>query len=343
MSQTKKIYYHLNISGNSIKEGGFERLAAAPVTNLFDGRVYYDTVLKKNRSYNTTTSAWEAMGSDIVISSTTAALVVDNTNPAAPSLSVTDSSAGTTGLMTGTDFDKLAAATSSGTANTIVLRDGSGAFTASAITITGSPTNANDAATKDYVDNIVASGMKIIGDISCSANPNYPLAVVGDAHYVSVDGKIGGVAGPLVKKGDLLLNTIDAAAGDHATVGSSWLILERNTDAATTLVEGLVRLATAAEITAGTATDAVPTVADVSTLINNSLGDQSSTTAIASGATSYTVNHGLNSDVIVQVLDKTTNQHIETVISKTDLDNIVIDVSPALTNNCDVFCTVINA
>lgn len=343
MSQTKKLLYHVNLKGNSIKEGSWERLATAPVAGLFDGRTYWDTALKKTRTYNATTSTWASSGSTVVISSGTAALSVDNTDPLAPELTIIDASAGTTGLMTGADFDKLAAATSSGTANTIMLRDATGAVTATAITITGTPTNGNDAATKSYVDNIVASGMKVIGGISCAANPNYPAAVVGDAHYVTVAGKIGGAAGINVEKGDLLLNTADASAGDEATVGASWLIMERNADLATSAVAGLVRLATGAEITAGTATDAIPTVADVSTLIDNATAGNSYSVNIASGSTSYTINHSLNASVIVQVFDNTTGEYVDTTVTKTDANNVTVEVSPALTNSSQVLCAKIKA
>lgn len=69
------------------------------------------------------------------------------------------------------------------------------------------------------------------GAIDCSANPNYPAADAGDTYKVSVAGKIGGGSGPNVEVGDTLICTVDAtAAGNHATVGTNWLILQTNLD-----------------------------------------------------------------------------------------------------------------
>lgn len=67
------------------------------------------------------------------------------------------------------------------------------------------------------------------GTIDCSANPNYPAANAGDTYVVSVAGKIGGAAGVTVEAGDLLLCLVDAtAAGNHATVGANWDVLQMN-------------------------------------------------------------------------------------------------------------------
>lgn len=65
------------------------------------------------------------------------------------------------------------------------------------------------------------------GVIDCSANPNYPAADAGDTYLVSVAGKIGGASGPAVDVGDMLLCKTDGtSAGNHATVGAQWGIVE---------------------------------------------------------------------------------------------------------------------
>ena len=72
------------------------------------------------------------------------------------------------------------------------------------------------------------------GLIDCSLNPNYPIAAVGDVYYVSVAGKIGGVAGRVVGVNDLIVcDIVSASAGDQATVGNKFSIAS-NKDAIVT-------------------------------------------------------------------------------------------------------------
>lgn len=66
------------------------------------------------------------------------------------------------------------------------------------------------------------------GSTDCSANPNYPAALKGDAYVVSVAGKIGAAAGADVHVGDWYIAIADNAGGTQAAVGASWSILEHN-------------------------------------------------------------------------------------------------------------------
>lgn len=71
------------------------------------------------------------------------------------------------------------------------------------------------------------------GVVDCSANPNYPAADAGHLYVASVAGKIGGGAGPNVQAGDQLLCLVDGtSAGNHATVGANWVIIQANIDGA---------------------------------------------------------------------------------------------------------------
>lgn len=113
----------------------------------------------------------------------------------------------------------------------------SAAFSMNTQKITGvvDPEDAQDVATKNYVDGVLGANdaMAYKGVIDCSANPNYPAADAGDTHKVSVAGKIGGASGPNVEVGDMLICTTDAtASGDHATVGANWTIIQVNIDGA---------------------------------------------------------------------------------------------------------------
>ncbi len=70
--------------------------------------------------------------------------------------------------------------------------------------------------------------LEFIGNIDCSANPNYPAANKGDTYYVNVAGKIGGASGLSVDIGDTIICKTDNAGGTQASVGASWFILEHN-------------------------------------------------------------------------------------------------------------------
>lgn len=93
-------------------------------------------------------------------------------------------------------------------------------------------------AVKTYVDGKIAALADVViikGGIDCSANPNYPAADRGDAYKVTVAGKIGGGSGPNVQVNDTLICYVDGStAGNHATVGANWIILQTNVDGALT-------------------------------------------------------------------------------------------------------------
>lgn len=78
------------------------------------------------------------------------------------------------------------------------------------------------------VDAAVVGLLDFKGAQDCSANPNYPSALKGDAYLVSVAGKIGGGSGTTVAVGDMFVCTADNAGGSQAGVGTSWSVLEKN-------------------------------------------------------------------------------------------------------------------
>lgn len=80
-----------------------------------------------------------------------------------------------------------------------------------------------------------SDAMVFKGGISCASNPNYPLANAGDSYRITAAGRIGGASGPVVEIGDVLICAQDnSSAGDHATVGSNWVIVQTNIDGAVT-------------------------------------------------------------------------------------------------------------
>lgn len=90
-------------------------------------------------------------------------------------------------------------------------------------------------AVKSYADSLIAASDAMVfkGVIDCSANPNYPAADRGHTYRVSVAGKIGGASGVSVEVGDILLCMVDgSAAGNQATVGANWAVIQANIDGA---------------------------------------------------------------------------------------------------------------
>ena len=90
------------------------------------------------------------------------------------------------------------------------------------------------------------------GLLDCSLNPNYPAASKGDAYTVNVVGKIGGAAGTDVQVRDVIYCIANNAGGTEAAVGASWNVIQGNLVQATTAIAGIARIATQAEVTAGT-------------------------------------------------------------------------------------------
>lgn len=90
---------------------------------------------------------------------------------------------------------------------------------------------ATQKAVKAYADGLLAANdaMTYKGTIDASTNPNYPAANAGDTYRISVAGKIGGASGVNVEAGDMAICLVDSSsAGDQATVGANWNLIERN-------------------------------------------------------------------------------------------------------------------
>ena len=78
----------------------------------------------------------------------------------------------------------------------------------------------------DEVNTLSLEGYKDV--IDCSANPDYPAGEKDWYWRVSVAGKIGGASGIDVEVGDQIICIATSAGGDEATVGTSYMIIERN-------------------------------------------------------------------------------------------------------------------
>lgn len=336
----RRFLTNIDLEKNEIQNVVIHKLATAPSTPV-DGQVYFNT--SDERYYLRQSGGWKDITGrldDLTAAAGATYILLTDNGDGTLSLDVASATQTTKGLMPETDKAKLDNATATNTASTLVQRDANGDFAANDVTtnavIIGETidglTPGNHAVTKAYVDTLVSSGINIKGSIDCSTNPDYPAATVGDAYYVSVDGRIGGGSGPLVKVGDLIIATATNPGGDEATVGDDWLIVERNLDYATETTPGYIQLATQAEVDAGTDdTKAITPLKLADWWSNQDLANNYADN-VGDGTTTkvFVVNHNLGTtDVQVQVKDNTTLEIVEPDIFITDGNNVTVEFKKA--------------
>lgn len=112
--------------------------------------------------------------------------------------------------------------------------------------------NPQEPITKSQFDSFNNAVGRQRGEIDCSANPNYPASNVGDRWEVSVAGKIGGASGITVQVYDEIVCKTQSVAGDQATVGMNFYVIQGNIERASETVGGYTQYATDAEVQAGT-------------------------------------------------------------------------------------------
>ena len=322
------------MTDNEILNMVFQKVATLPGT-VVEGKPLHNT--GDDNLYIGLNGVWvdlTALGVT-VITGGSAAITIDATDPSAPIINIADANTTTSGFMSAAHFDLLTAATTAADPDSLVLRDAAGSATFEAITINGTPTNATDAATKQYVDNLAAAGLRIVGTIDASTNPNYPAATNGEAYHVSVAGKIGGASGIDVEIGDLVTAVADNAGGTQASVGSDWIIMQTNIDQATTTVRGAIRIATSAEVAAGTSVDTAVTPVTLAEAIAALGSSETQDALIGDGvATSISVSHTLDSEnVQVSVYDVATGEICMTDVTSNVAGTVVIGTTLPLALN----------
>lgn len=118
------------------------------------------------------------------------------------------------------------------------------------LVLAGDPTAALEPVTKQYLEgaNGIGGTWRNTSDVDCSASPNYSASSAGDTYRVSVAGKIGGGSGPDVQVDDIIYCHTASAAGDQATVGANFSIIQTNVVAATETQAGYVQFADSTEM-----------------------------------------------------------------------------------------------
>jgi len=315
--------------GYEIRGWGFEKLAADPVTNLFVGRTYFNTVSNRMRTYNGTT--WDEAGAgagtgDVTQASNSSAsgklkvsagadksitdyagsdgLIKTASGVASTASAGTDYvTAGSTNTFTNKTFDANGTGNSISNLETADLASGvlNTSSTLSGATGTQLP---SALAVSQAIASAITGLAKPMGGIDASTNPNYPAANAGEYYRITVAGLIGGASGLPVQVGDEIFCFVTSAAGTQAAVGANWTVVQTNVDQATESVLGLVALATNAEALAksNTTKAVVP-----SALVGFT---QSKTFTFGDGTTTtYTLTHNLGTKAVsVTVRDASTDE-----------------------------------
>lgn len=148
----QKFLTNIDLNKNALVNASFEVLATDPSSNLFDGRMYFNSVDGVIKIYDSTAAAWRKVVAGI---GEAAGVIAAGTH--ATALTITDSggqisitpnlaTSASAGLFSATDFTKLADATADATASKLVMRDASGQAKIA------TPTDSAHIATKGYVD-----------------------------------------------------------------------------------------------------------------------------------------------------------------------------------------------
>lgn len=186
----QKFLTNIDLNQNQLINGTFEVVASDPNVNNFEGRLIYNSTEDTIKVYSG--SAWRKMLHGVQSSGDySTALTISESNGSitiTPNLATSASA----GLMSASDYSKLADATSEATASKLVIRDGSGQAKF------GTPTDSAHAATKGYVD-AARSGLDVKQSVRAATTA--PINIASD-----------------LEPGDTIDTSVTLAEGDRVLV-----------------------------------------------------------------------------------------------------------------------------
>jgi hypothetical protein len=200
-----KFVTNLDLNQNQLIKGTFEVLASDPNTNLFDGRMIFNSTEGVVKVYDITASAWRKMVTGVTSAGAQSSALTINEANGVISITPNLASSASAGLMSASDFSKLADAASEATASKLVIRDGSSQAKF------GTPTDASHVATKGYVDS-ARSGLDVKQSVRVATTATVNLST--DVDNASV------IDGVTLATGDRILIKDQGAGGvAHADNG----------------------------------------------------------------------------------------------------------------------------
>jgi hypothetical protein len=165
----QKFLTNIDLNQNQLINGTFEVVGTDPNTGLFDGRMIFNSTEGVIKVYDVTASAWRKMITGVTSAGSQSNALTINESNGAVTITANLATSASAGLLTASDFSKLADATSEATASKLVIRDSNGQAKF------GTPTDDAHAATKGYVD-AARSGLDVKQSVRAATTAPVNLA-----------------------------------------------------------------------------------------------------------------------------------------------------------------------
>ena len=188
----QKFLTNIDLNQNQLINGTFEVVGVDPNTGNFDGRLIFNSTEGVIKVYDASLPGWRKSITDISSAGLySTALTVSESNGSV-TITANLATSASAGLMSASDYSKLADATSEATANKLVIRDANGQAKF------GTPTADDHAATKSYVD-AARSGLDVKQSVRAATTA--PINLATD-----------------LENGDTLDTSVTLATGDRVLV-----------------------------------------------------------------------------------------------------------------------------
>ena len=142
----QKFLTNLDLNQNQLINATFEKLGTDPTTGNFDGRLIFNSTEGVIKVYDSGLPGWRRHVMTVTSAGSHATGLTISEENGAITITPNLATSASAGLMSASDFSKLADAASEATASKLVIRDGSSQAKF------GTPTDAAHVATKGYVD-----------------------------------------------------------------------------------------------------------------------------------------------------------------------------------------------
>ena len=188
----QKFLTNIDLNQNQLLNATFEVLATDPNTGNFDGRLIFNSTEGVIKVYDAGLPGWRKAITSITSAGAQATSLTISESNGSVTITPNLATSASAGLMSASDFSKLADATSEATASKLVIRDAAGQAKF------GTPTDPAHAATKSYVD-AARSGLDVKQSVRAATTGPINL---------STD----------LENGDTLDTTVTLATGDRVLV-----------------------------------------------------------------------------------------------------------------------------